>query len=218
MIELSIDGKKTKVSAEATVLEAARGLGIHIPTLCYHEALVPTGACRLCIVEVMGKGSARTVASCVTPVEEGMVITTDSEKILSMRRTIVELLLSRCPKVPIIQKLAKELGIRKPRFRTEDDDCFLCGLCVRACDEIVGVGAIGFSERGIESAVTPPFKQVSAVCIGCGTCTTICPARTFELEDVNPVVSKHRFSKEYLKQPCKICGSYYPVSENHRHE
>lgn len=218
MIELTIDGRKTTVSDEATVLEAARGLGIHIPTLCYHEALVSTGACRLCIVEVDMNGRVRTAASCVTPVEEGMAVRTDSEKIRSMRRTIIELLLARCPKVPIIKKLAAEMGIKKPRFRTEEDDCFLCGLCVRACDEIVGVGAIGFTERGIESDVTPPFKQVSSVCIGCGTCTTICPARTFELEEVNPVVSKHRFSAEYLKEPCKICGSYYPVSENHHHE
>ena len=217
MIELTIDGRKTKVRPEATVLEAARGLGIHIPTLCYHEALLPTGACRLCIVEVTQNGRTRTAASCVTPVEKGMKVVTNSEMIVSMRRTIVELLLARCPKVPIIKRLAKEFGIKRPRFRTEEEDCFLCGLCVRACEEIVGIGAIGFSERGTKSAVISPFKVVSTVCIGCGTCTTICPARTFELSDVNPVASRHRFTEEYLTEPCKICGSYYPASEEHRH-
>ncbi|MFQ6092152.1 MAG: 2Fe-2S iron-sulfur cluster-binding protein [bacterium] len=214
MTTLTIDGRKVAVRPEATVLEAARGAGIHIPTLCYHEALAPTGACRLCIVEVTQDGRTKTAASCVTPAEEGMAVVTNSEKILSMRRTIVELLLARCPKVPVIKELAKQMGVGKPRFRSEEEDCFLCGLCVRACEEIVGVGAIGFTARGTESDVIPPFKEVSMTCIGCGTCTTICPARTFQLEEVNPVGSKHRFREEYLKEPCKICGSYYPTAEN----
>lgn len=217
MIELTIDGKKIRVGENATVLDAARSLGIHIPTLCYHEALESIGACRLCIVEVYENGSKRTMASCVTPVKEGMKVVTNSESILAMRKTIIELLLARCPKVPIIKELAKEMGLKRPRFRTEEDDCFLCGLCVRACDEIVGVGAIGFSERGTLSEVIPPFQEVSTVCIGCGTCTTICPARTFELDTVNPVRSRHRFREEYRKEQCKICGSYYPASEEHTH-
>ncbi|TET66148.1 MAG: 2Fe-2S iron-sulfur cluster binding domain-containing protein [Candidatus Zixiibacteriota bacterium] len=218
MIKLTIDGKKVTADAEATILEVAREEGIEIPTLCYHEALTPIGACRLCVVEVTEGGRTRTMAACVAPVSEGMEVVTNSEKIQNIRRTIVQLLLARCPELEVIKELADKLGVKDTPFKPESEDCFLCGICVRACDEIVGVNAIGFTNRGVRNEVLPPFAEASNVCIGCGTCTTVCPARTFDLERVTKSESMHTFAKEYRRDYCSICGTHYMIPESYLSE
>jgi len=209
MVTITIDDKQFEVSKDLSVLEVAREQGIHIPTLCYHEALVSVGACRLCVVEVEMNGRSRTAASCVTPVADGMVVRTNTEKIQKIRRVLVELLLARCPELKVLHQLAKEVGLREVRFFKEEEDCFLCGLCVRACREIVGVDAIGFGDRGVKNKVEPPFLKASNVCISCGTCTTICPAGTFHLERVDRLVSLHRYADEYHERKCRICGDHF---------
>lgn len=209
MVTLTIDGKEIRACEEMTVLEVAREEGIEIPTLCYHEALTPIGACRLCVVEVTNGGRSRVMASCVTPVSEGMTILTASEKIWNIRRTIIELLLARCPEVGIIKEFAVKLEVRKPPFEIEDHDCFLCGICVRACQEIVGVSAIGFAHRGPKNEVLPPFAEASSACISCGTCVTVCPARTFKLAQVDNIRTMHSFLAGQRKSKCHICGDHY---------
>ncbi len=207
---LTIDGRSIEVEPGTSILEAAREAGIRIPTLCYHEALAPVGSCRLCMVEVKHRGRERLAASCVTPCEEGMEVVTDSERVLEIRRMLVELLLARCPGVEFIQRMARDMGIERCRFREEDDDCFLCGLCVRACAEIVGQAAIGFTNRGVHNQVGSPFEGPTVRCIECGTCTTICPARTFHLEKVRTTHSMHSFEEGH-REHCMLCGEYYTL-------
>ena len=209
IVTLSLDGRRRKAARGRSILETARQFGVKIPTLCYHEALAPVGSCRLCVVEVTDRGRTRTMASCVTPVEDGMVVRTDTKKITDIRKMVISLLLARCPEVKIIKRTARELGVTTSRFPKSDEDCYLCGMCVRACADIVGVGAIGFTNRGPKSEVQPPFGQESSVCIGCGTCTTICPARTFDLAKVFARRSMHGKAGERGVVRCTICEGHY---------
>ncbi|MGD8628308.1 MAG: 2Fe-2S iron-sulfur cluster-binding protein [bacterium] len=208
-MSIRIDGLKVRFRKGQTVLDVAREHGIDIPTLCHHEALEPYGSCRLCVVEVTSGTRTRTMASCVTPAENGMVVKTSTPAIKRIRKTLIGLLLARCPAIESIRAMARKLGVRKVPYPKSDEDCYLCGMCVRACAEIVGVKAIGFAERGHESVVAPPFGLVSNACIGCGTCTTICPARTFDLKKVFARRGMHRMEGEDRVGRCIICETYY---------
>jgi len=184
MIRVVIDGREIEVERDTTILEAAEKLNIPIPTLCYHKALEPYGACRLCTVEVVHRGRSRLVTACNYPIRDEIEVFTASEKVLKGRRMIVELLLARCPEVPLLQRLAAELGIEKPRFPLKEDNCILCGLCVRVCQELVGVSAISFVGRGVEREVSTPFYKISEDCIACGACAFVCPTGAIKLEDI----------------------------------
>ncbi len=186
MISLTIDDVPLKVPEGRTILEACREHGIHIPTLCYHPALEPYGGCRLCMVELdASPRPPRLVAACVYPCEEGLVVRTHTEMVRNSRRMTAELLMAGAQDTPEIQALAQELGVREVRFKLpEENTCVLCGLCVRACKEIVGVSAISFIERGIAKKVSAPFQVASSRCIGCGTCVLICPTGAFRFEEV----------------------------------
>jgi len=214
MINITIDGRKLEVAEGSTILEAARENGIEIPTLCYHEALEPFAACRLCVVELEGPRGSRLVASCVYPCEEGAVVHTNSEMVQHSRRTTVELLMTFASHVPLVQELAAQLGAREPRVRLESNDCILCGLCVRACQEIVGVSAISLINRGIEKKVKPPFEIASSVCIGCGTCVFVCPTGAITLEDIGRPRLAHEWHSEFQARPCRVCGDHYLVPES----
>jgi len=184
MVSLIIDNRRVEVREGATILDAAKAAGIHIPTLCYHEALAPYGACRLCLVEIIAGGRPGLAASCAHPAQEGLVVRTDTPRVLKGRRMVAELLLARCPEVPQVRALAQELGIERPRFRLEAENCTLCGLCVRTCEEIVGVSAINFLNRGAARQVTTPFDEPSAVCIACGACAMVCPTGAIKIEGI----------------------------------
>ena len=173
MLRIEINGKALDSQSGSTVLTTAREHGYEIPTLCYHEALDPFAACRLCMVEVDTGRGWQLVASCAYPCSEGLKIRTDSEAVLRSRRTTLELLMASASDVPLIQRLADELGVPSPRFSMEADDCILCGLCVRACAEIVGVSAISVINRGIDKKVSTPFLIASNDCIECGTCVLV---------------------------------------------
>ncbi|HEC83085.1 MAG TPA: 2Fe-2S iron-sulfur cluster binding domain-containing protein [Firmicutes bacterium] len=207
-ISITIDGRRRKAQRGQSILEVANEAGIKIPTLCYHESLSPWGSCRLCVVEATLGGRTRVVASCVTPAEDGMVVKTNTQRIKEIRRMIIALLLARCPGLDVLKEYARELGVGRIPFEKGDDDCFLCGMCVRACAEIVGIGAIGFAHRGAKTEVEPPFGLASSACIGCGTCTTICPARTLTLDKVFARQTMHR-SKDQIVGRCIICETYY---------
>ena len=199
MTHLTIDGKPIEMRQDRTLLEACREHSIHIPTLCYHPALEPYGACRLCMVEIFQPSRpSRLVASCVYPCEEGLVVKTNSDPVQRSRRITAELLLANAYNSPEIQALAEELGVKKVRYRLpEGDDCVLCGLCVRACNEIVGVSAISLTQRGMSKKVSTPFEISSSVCIGCGTCVLICPTGRLCLSDVTGYRSVHITDTEY---------------------
>ena len=184
MVNLTIDGQQLGVEEGSTVLQAAKQLDIEIPTLCYHEAIEPYTACRLCIVEVTDERGRKLAPSCGYPVQEGMVVRTDTQEVLEARKVIVELLLARAPGAEKLRELADQLGLGKPRFAPdkEDEKCILCGLCVRACQEVVGVSAINFLNRGPDRVVTTPFDLPSDVCIACGACVQVCPTGAITLD------------------------------------
>ena len=206
-VTLTVDGQKIEVEEGTTILKAAKELGIEIPTLCYHPALEPYQACRVCVVEVIQNGRSRLAASCGRAVEEGMEIKTDSERTMRARKVTIELLLARAPGSEVIQDLAKKAGIEAPRFKTKDEDekCVLCGLCVRVCNEVMRVGAIGFGNRGAKMEVTPPFKEFSKVCTTCGACAYSCPTGAITVEEISertvkPLLSE--FNEGLETRPC----------------
>lgn len=186
MIHLTIDDKPIEAPEGRTLLEVCREVGTHIPTLCYHPALEPYGGCRLCMVELTQPGRrSRLVAACVYPCEEGIVVRTNSEMVMRSRRMTAELILAGSYNTPEMLALGEELGVKEVRFKLpEENACVLCGLCVRACCEIVGVSAISVIQRGIAKKVATPFQVTSSRCIGCGTCVLICPTGAFKFESV----------------------------------
>jgi len=197
VVHLTVDDKEIAVSAGQTILEAvARMTGIgNIPALCYHPAVKPYGACRICTVEVSEDGGSRFkfVAACLYEAKEGLIVKTNTEKVRKLRKGIIELLLARCPNVKRIQELAEEYGVEKPRFILGDQDCILCGLCVRACQEIIGKSAISLVNRGIYREVAAPFYayELGEECIGCGDCAFVCPTGAIEMgPDGKPVLPK----------------------------
>lgn len=178
-ITLEIDGKTVAAESGMTVLQAARGAGIDIPTLCYDERLAPYGACRLCTVEITR--DKRLVASCVYPAEEGLVVNTNSERVRKIRKLILELLLPIAPTGPI-ETLARQYGLEGSRFTAERTDCVLCGLCVRYCAEIKKANAIGFVGRGIDRDVAFLPEVAPKECNSCRECFDLCPAGKLVLD------------------------------------
>jgi NADH-quinone oxidoreductase subunit G len=196
---LTINNSKVTFTDEKNILEVIRKENIELPTFCYHSELSAYGSCRLCMVEVSGRG---ILPACSTPPEPGMSITTNNEQIREMRKIIVELLLANhdkdctsCRKSEScqLQTLARKLGINEVRFKNvlkkepkdlstyslvrDPSKCVLCGDCVRFCEEIQSVGAIGFANRGPNSAVCPSFgKDMNdSECVYCGQCVRVCP-------------------------------------------
>lgn len=216
MITLTINGKTVQAPKNATILEAARSAGIHIPTLCYHPELATEGACRLCVVEASG---ARTlVASCVYPVAEGMVVKTNTDKVRAARRMVVELLLANHPKDCLacqksgdceLQNIAADLGLRKIRFEggarkahtidasnpclvRDQEKCILCGRCIRVCRDVQGMSVYSFAERGFDTIVSTAFEQDlgKVECSYCGQCASVCPTGAIiERDDTEKVWS-----------------------------
>ncbi len=177
-ITLKIDGNEVNAKEGTSIFDVAKTVGIKIPTLCHHPALEPFGACRVCSVEITdNRGRKKIVTSCNYPVSEGLIVDTKSEKVFRTRQLLLELLLARCPNAKRIQDLAREYGIEKPSFWVVDpeEDCILCGLCARVCEELVGVSAINFANRGVEREVTAPYHTISDDCVGCGACAIVCP-------------------------------------------
>ncbi len=209
---LEIDGRHLEVLPECTLLDAAREHGIEIPTLCAHEALLPYGACRLCLVELVGPRGSKLVSACTYPCEEGLVVRTESELVLETRRTVVELLLAFASHLAPVRALAADMNVVAPYIALESSDCILCGRCVRACREIVGVGAIGMTQRGMERRVSTPFDIASSECIECGTCALVCPTGARRVEEItHPVRTVHSWESPYIRGACRLCENEPPA-------
>jgi bidirectional [NiFe] hydrogenase diaphorase subunit len=212
MVNLTIDNKKIEAEAGQTILEVARENGIVIPTLCSHESLEPSGACRLCVVEVKHGKRTRVVTSCLYPVAEGLTVDTKSERVKDVRRLVLQLLLARCPESAQLKEMAAEMGVvPEARFTPDKDNvkCILCRMCVRTCEKIVGVSAIGFSYRGTERNVCTPFQEDSEVCIGCGACAYVCPSGHIEMETTAGGDTRTIWGRDFKMKACKVCGRYF---------
>jgi NADH-quinone oxidoreductase subunit G len=196
---LNVDGREVPINGERNLLEVIRKAGIDLPTFCYHSDLSVYGACRLCLVDIEGRGIQ---GACSTPAEPGMKVRTQTAEIREIRQIAIELLLAnhnqQCPTCPKntacqLQDVARKLGIRKVRFKPlhepepldetslslvrDPGKCVLCGDCVRFCAEIQGIGAIDFAFRGHDAAVLPAFGRGlgEGECVNCGQCAAVCP-------------------------------------------
>jgi heterodisulfide reductase subunit A len=183
MISFKLNGKTVQGDEGEYILQVAEKYGIEIPTLCHHKALEPAGMCRLCTVELFDGRRTRFVTACNYPIWEGMEVKTDSEAVHQGRKLIVELLLARCPEVPILKDLAKKYEIEAPRFKAETDTCILCGLCTRTCERI-GTSAISLTGRGVDMEVDTPFGLNTDACIACGACAFVCPTGHITLDKI----------------------------------
>ncbi len=198
--KIEVNNHEINVNKGELLLEALNRNGYKIPTLCYMKDKLPTGACRMCVVE--NKANDKLITACSYPVEPGMKINTHSARVIESRKTIVELLLSNHPddclycvrnKNCELQNLAEELHVDDRRIRGEKNDyhldissssivrdpakCILCGRCVTVCDEVMGVACIDFINRGSRSVISPSFDQGlnTSSCINCGQCIMVCP-------------------------------------------
>ncbi|MGD2250221.1 MAG: 2Fe-2S iron-sulfur cluster-binding protein [Candidatus Methanofastidiosia archaeon] len=193
-ISLTIDGEKISAIKGEPLLKVANHAGIDIPSLCYHEALEPYGACRLCMVEIEDNGQKKLHTSCTYKVKEGITVYTQSDPVVKTRSIILELLLARCPDNEYIKELAQKYQVKNTRFNHRfngEENCILCGLCVRICKERMGKGTIGFAQRGVNREVVLPFDKSSEYCLVCGSCISVCPT--------NAVEEKNIFGKEPIK-------------------
>lgn len=216
LIKTIIDGKEIEVERDRWALDVAHEMGISIPTLCHHPALPPYGACRLCVVEVTkGKWTWLTTA-CDLPIREGLSIKTNTPEVLKSRKMALELLWSRAPEAECVQALAQELGVKKPRFsmRTDIGKCILCGLCVRVCDQLVGVSALNFTKRGVDRRVRTPFNRASDNCIGCNACVEVCPTGHILTVDEGSVRDMKTWKTKLDMLQCEVCDQpFMPVKE-----
>ena len=186
MASIEIDGATYELEDGMSVLDVAGKNNIDIPTLCHSEAMGPYGSCRLCIVEIQTPRGPKLVASCTYPAMDGLTVATTSEKVKKSRKMTIELLLARCPEEEVLIEYAKEYGVEVPRFREKDDNCILCGLCVRMCQRM-GVNAINFQGRGIDKELETPYMEKSDVCMTCGACAFICPTSRFTQTKVQKI-------------------------------
>lgn len=229
MVTFTMNGKKITVEDGISILEAARENGVDIPTLCYDKELSPFGGCRLCVVEV--EGSKNLVASCSAKVKEGMVVYTESERVVKTRREILDLLYSNHPQDCLtceksgecqLQDLCYRYGIKEGSYKGEvkkyaidslnpvmerdQSKCILCGKCVRVCGEIQVTSAIDFSGRGFKSKITTGFDNPIDYknCRLCGQCITACPTGALinkQLKGTRP------WEVKKVRTTCPFCGT-----------
>jgi NADH-quinone oxidoreductase subunit G/NADP-reducing hydrogenase subunit HndD len=215
MVTIEVNGRTIQAKPGEMLLAALRRASIHVPTLCNIDGLFPSGACRMCVVEV--EGQRNLVPSCAFPVSDGMKVRTHTPRTVRARRTIIELLLANHPDDCLycvrsgncqLQTLANDLGVRQRRFKGErsmhhvdmsspsivrdQDKCILCGKCVRICDEVQGVAAIDFVGRGSKTEVATTFNQGLNLssCVNCGQCIKVCPTGALrEQSDIKHVMT-----------------------------
>jgi len=231
MVTLTIDGKTASVPKGTTILQAARQVGITIPTLCWLEKISPTGACRICVVEV--EGIERPQTACNTPVKEGIVVTTRTERLQAIRKQVVELLLVNHPlDCPVcdaggeceLQNVCYEFDVASQPFEAEDvnhstinewpliqqvpNRCVLCEKCVKVCHEVIGSQALFLNETGDRAFIDKHLE----LCEYCGSCVDVCPVGTMISK---PFKFKARpWELTRIPSTCTYCGSHCQIDIN----
>jgi bidirectional [NiFe] hydrogenase diaphorase subunit len=216
-VTVTINGKKYPAGEGEILLGVAIREKIAIPHLCYEPSLDPYGACRLCMVEVVRHGKQEMTTSCTLRATEGLEVVTDTPEIVKHRNILFELYLAEAPKSDVIKTMAARYGVTKTRFLKKLDTtdplgnkCVLCGLCVRACNEIMGAGAIGFVNRGPYTVVNTPYAEPTKDCYGCAACAKVCPTNAVEFEDRESERVMVSWSGTNVPLArCDCCGGYY---------
>ncbi len=203
MVTITVDGQAYDAEEGQTVLQVLRAHRVALPTLCYHPALKPSGSCRLCAVEVVGK-SGRPVAmlSCIMPVKDGLEIKTTGEIVHAARTKAFRRLLQMAPQSQRIRDLAEQYNVD---VGPPPDGCVRCRLCIRVCKEIIGAGALRMEKREGNDFVVP----VEGACIGCGTCANICPTGAITVSDsegVRTISIRDEIIGIHAMERCQACG------------
>lgn len=216
-VTVTINGKPYAATLGEVLLAVAVREKVAIPHLCYEASLDPYGACRLCMVEVVRHGKGEMITACTLRVTDGLTVLTDTPDIVKHRNLLFELYLAEAGKSEVIREMAARYGVTKTRFlrRVDHDDpllnkCVLCGLCVRACNEIMGAGAISYMNRGPYTVISTPFSGPSRDCLGCGACAAVCPTRAVVIEDTGSErVMKSWGNTRVPLAECVGCGQHY---------
>ena len=210
MMEIIIDGQAYEAEEGQTALQAARENNVSIPTLCYHPALKPSGACKLCAVEVTGRTGGRQIAmlSCILRVKDGLEIKTSGPIVDAARAKAFKKLLNMAPQSDRLRRMAMAYGVD---LGPPPDGCVRCRLCVRVCKEIVGAGALKMTKLdGVGFVVPEPDR-----CIGCGTCANICPTDAIRVEDhenVRTVSIRDELIGKHPLERCEGCGRWFATT------
>lgn len=226
MVKLKIDEYEVEAEEGLTLMEVIDSIYMQLtedvneikeklPRLCNHEALEPYAACRLCLVEVEKNGKKSIDTSCNYKIKEGLKVKTNTKEVKEARKMSLELLLAKAPDSEILKHMAFQMGVRKnERYQQRGDnylaDCIDCGLCARACEEVVGKAAITIAGRGTDKRVTMPCVEFSE-CIGCGLCYHICPTDAIKMEEKDG--KRTIWGKEFEMVKCKSCNEDYATKE-----
>lgn len=207
MVDIKLNGVDVQAEKGWSLLETINFYGINIPTLCHHEGLEEYGGCRLCLVEIGDKKRSKLVTACTHPIWDGLIVRTHSKLAIDTRKVVLELLVARTPSSKVLQDMAAKMGIKEVRFKPRNEDCILCGLCVRVCKEHMRSGAISFVKRGQERDITTPFDISSNECRRCGGCIYICPVCTMRCHGPDESKSKVLCGNCYQMVP--TCTDHY---------
>jgi heterodisulfide reductase subunit A2 len=203
---VTMDGRTAEMPLGTTILNAARQMGVTIPTLCNYRGLMPYGSCRVCLVEIETPRGGQLVASCSHPLDNDLIVHTETDNVKAARQTVLELLLAQAPDSQELAKFAADLGVASTPFQpAAEGSCILCGLCTRVCNEMMGRGAINLFGRGASKEIRTAFDEPTNQCQACGACVFVCPTGAIDLGTITAHRAKPHltaFDKYLAARPC----------------